>query len=38
LETIVDGIASFGAVTTSLVLRSEPARPIGRALIRRSVK
>jgi Lrp/AsnC family leucine-responsive transcriptional regulator len=33
LETIVDRIAGFGAVTTSLVLRSEPTRPIGRALI-----
>jgi Lrp/AsnC family transcriptional regulator, leucine-responsive regulatory protein len=35
LETIVDRIAGFGAVTTSLVLRSEPARAIGRELIRR---
>jgi Lrp/AsnC family leucine-responsive transcriptional regulator len=33
LETIVDRIAGFGAVTTSLVLRSEPTRAIGRALI-----
>ena len=33
LETIVDRIARFGAVTTSLVLRSEPARAIGRELI-----
>jgi Lrp/AsnC family leucine-responsive transcriptional regulator len=32
LETIVDRIAGFGAVTTSLVLRSEPARPIGSSL------
>jgi Lrp/AsnC family leucine-responsive transcriptional regulator len=38
LETIVDRIASFGAVTTSLVLRSEPARSIGRALINRRNK
>ena len=28
-------IAVFGAVTTSLVLRSEPARPIGRDLVRK---
>lgn len=35
LETIVDRIAGFGAVTTSLVLQSEPARPIGRDLLRR---
>lgn len=35
LETIVDRIAGFGAVTTSLVLRSEPVRPIGRELIRK---
>lgn len=34
LETIVDRIAGFGAVTTSLVLRSEPARPIGKELVR----
>jgi Lrp/AsnC family leucine-responsive transcriptional regulator len=37
LETIVDRIAAFGAVTTSLVLRSEPVRTIGRELIRRQV-
>ena len=36
LETIVDGIARFGAVTTSLALRSEPPKPIGRALMRRA--
>lgn len=35
LETIVDSIAKFGAVTTSLVLRSEPPKFIGRALIQR---
>ncbi|MEH2508242.1 Lrp/AsnC family leucine-responsive transcriptional regulator [Bradyrhizobium sp. AZCC 1578] len=35
LETIVDTIARHGAVTTSLVLRSEPPKPIGRALIQR---
>ena len=34
LETIVDRIAGFGAVMTSLILRSEPSRPLGKALIR----
>jgi Lrp/AsnC family transcriptional regulator, leucine-responsive regulatory protein len=38
LETIVDRIAVFGAVTTSLVLRSEPAQSIGRALIKAGIK
>ena len=38
LETIVDRIAGFGAVTTSLVLRSEQPRAIGHELIRRSVE
>ncbi|MCA0206502.1 MAG: Lrp/AsnC family transcriptional regulator [Proteobacteria bacterium] len=33
LESIVDTIARFGAVTTSLVLRSEPAKPLGKALL-----
>jgi Lrp/AsnC family leucine-responsive transcriptional regulator len=33
LETIVDTIAGFGAVTTSLVLRSEPTKPLGKALL-----
>ncbi len=33
LATIVDAIGRFGTVTTSLVLRSEPAKPIGRALM-----
>ncbi|MBZ9719185.1 Lrp/AsnC family transcriptional regulator [Mesorhizobium sp. AD1-1] len=33
LETIVDSIAKYGAVTTSLVLREEPSKPIGRALL-----
>lgn len=33
LESIVDAIARFGAVTTSLVLRSEPAKPLGKALL-----
>jgi Lrp/AsnC family transcriptional regulator, leucine-responsive regulatory protein len=36
LETIVDRIAGFGAVTTSRVLRSEPVRPIGRELIKKA--
>jgi Lrp/AsnC family leucine-responsive transcriptional regulator len=35
LETIVDAVARHGAVTTSLVLRSEHPKPIGRALIQR---
>ncbi len=34
LETIVDAIARHGTVTTSLVLRQEPAKPIGRALLK----
>ncbi|CCM77974.1 Lrp/AsnC family transcriptional regulator [Rhizobium mesoamericanum] len=34
LEIIVDSIARYGAVTTSLVLRSEPAKPIGRELMK----
>ncbi|PTX04070.1 MULTISPECIES: Lrp/AsnC family transcriptional regulator [Pararhodobacter] len=33
LESIVDTIARFGAVTTSLVLRSEPVKPLGKALL-----
>ena len=37
LETIVDSIARHGAVTTSLVLRNEPAKPIGRELIRKTM-
>ncbi len=36
LETIVDTVARHGSVTTSLVLRSEPAKPIGRDLIRQT--
>lgn len=36
LETIVDSIARFGAVTTSLVLRSEPVKPLGKALLERA--
>ena len=35
VETMVDTVAPHGAVTTSLVLRSEPLKPIGRALIQR---
>jgi len=37
LETIVDSIARHGAVTTSLVLRNEPVKPIGRELIRKTI-
>ena len=37
LETIVDSIARHGAVTTSLVLRNEPAKAIGRNLIRKTI-
>ena len=33
LEPIVDTIAQFGSVKTSIVLRSEPVRPIGKALL-----
>lgn len=33
LAVIVDAIGRFGAVTTSVVLRSEPAKPIGRGLL-----
>lgn len=33
LENIVDAVARYGAVTTSLVLRSEAPKPIGAALI-----
>jgi Lrp/AsnC family transcriptional regulator, leucine-responsive regulatory protein len=35
LEAIVDTVARHVAVTTSLVLRSEQPKPIGRALIQR---
>ena len=38
LEAIVDRIAHFGAVTTSVVLRSEAERPIGRDLLRSAMK
>jgi Lrp/AsnC family leucine-responsive transcriptional regulator len=38
LEVVVDSIARHGSVTTSLVLRSEPAKPIGRALLMRSFR
>jgi Lrp/AsnC family leucine-responsive transcriptional regulator len=33
LSTLIDAIGRFGAVTTSVVLRSEPVRPIGKALL-----
>ncbi|WP_240664755.1 Lrp/AsnC family transcriptional regulator [Paenirhodobacter ferrireducens] len=33
LETIVDAIARFGAITTSLVLHSAPVKPLGKALL-----
>lgn len=33
LATIVDAIGRFGAVTTSVVLRSEQPKPVGRALM-----
>ncbi len=33
LEAIVDRIATYGSVTTGLVLRSEPPRAIGRDLL-----
>lgn len=35
IELIVDRIAVFGAVTTSIVLRHEPPRPITRELLQR---
>lgn len=36
LEPIVDSIARYGAVTTSLVLRQEKPKPIARSLMPRS--
>ena len=33
LATIVDAIGRFGMVTTAVVLRSEPAKPISRSLM-----
>ena len=33
LAVLVDAIGHFGAVTTAVVLRSEPAKPLGRALL-----
>ncbi len=33
LESIVDAVARYGSVTTAIVLRSEPAKRIGRELI-----
>jgi Lrp/AsnC family leucine-responsive transcriptional regulator len=35
LATIVDAIGRFGPVTTSVVLQSQPPRPIGKALLQR---
>jgi Lrp/AsnC family leucine-responsive transcriptional regulator len=35
LESIVDATAKYGAVTTSLILRAEPPKPIGRALLKK---
>ena len=35
LESIVDALGSYGAVTTSIVLRSEQPKSIGRALMAR---
>jgi Lrp/AsnC family leucine-responsive transcriptional regulator len=35
LATIVDTIGRFGPVTTSVVLQSQPPRPIGKALLQR---
>ncbi|HEV2675304.1 MAG TPA: Lrp/AsnC family transcriptional regulator [Aliidongia sp.] len=34
LAIIVDAIGRFGPVTTSVVLRSEPVKPVGRALLK----
>ncbi|WP_354434565.1 Lrp/AsnC family transcriptional regulator [Martelella mangrovi] len=36
LEGIVDAIARYGSVTTAIVLRSEPAKRVGRELIMKS--
>lgn len=36
LERIVDAVARYGSVTTSVVLRSEAPKPIGRALVEAS--
>lgn len=33
LESIVDSVARYGSVTTAIVLRSEPAKRIGRELL-----
>jgi Lrp/AsnC family leucine-responsive transcriptional regulator len=33
LEEIVDGLARFGAVTTSVILRTQPPKPIRRSLV-----
>jgi Lrp/AsnC family leucine-responsive transcriptional regulator len=34
LESIVDAVARYGSVTTAIVLRSEPAKRIGRELLK----
>lgn len=36
LENIVDALGRYGGVTTSVVLRSEPPKSVGRALITRA--
>ena len=33
LAALVDAVGPFGAVTTCVVLKSEPAKPLGRALL-----
>lgn len=33
LESIVDAVARYGSVTTAIVLRSEPAKRLGRELL-----
>lgn len=37
LESIIDAVARYGSVTTAIVLRSEPAKRIGRELITKGV-
>ena len=38
LSVIVDAIGRFGAVTTSVVLRSEPIKPISRKLLKAAMR
>lgn len=38
LEAIVDAVARHGSVTTALVLREEPRKPIGRALLAQAAR